>query len=85
MPQLLFYFFILVYFFMLLEAMSERALRKLRQETRVRELERKFEVFRRDQIEKNRAKQVRLIGIIYVEPLAFCAPTTKETIIFEQE
>jgi hypothetical protein len=51
----------------------------------VRELERKIEVFRRDQIEKNRAKQVRLIGIIYVEPLAFCAPTTKETIIFEQE
>jgi hypothetical protein len=70
---------------MLLEAMSERALRKSRQETRVRELERKTEVFRREQIEKERAKQVRLIGTIYVEPLAFYAPTTKETIIFEQE
>jgi hypothetical protein len=35
--------------------------------------------------EKEKTKQVRLIGTIYVEPLASCAPTVEEIRIYEQE
>jgi hypothetical protein len=37
------YLFVLVYFFLLLEAMNESALDKLRRKTREKELERKVE------------------------------------------
>jgi hypothetical protein len=35
--------------------------------------------------EKEKTKQVRLIGTIYVEPLASCAPTIEEIRIYERE
>ncbi len=49
--------------------MSESTLKNLRQEARKRELERKVEAFKREQIERERVEQVQLIGTIYVEPL----------------
>jgi hypothetical protein len=51
-PQLSFSLFIFVHFFILIEAMSESALEKLRQEARKKKLERKAKAFRRKQIEK---------------------------------
>ncbi len=65
--------------------MSESALERLRRKTREREVERKGEVFRKEQIEKERAKHVWLTGMIYGEPVASHAPTTKEIKFFEQE
>jgi hypothetical protein len=38
--------------------MSESALKRLRQEVKEKEVERKVEAFRREQIEKGRAKEV---------------------------
>jgi hypothetical protein len=54
--------------------MSESALQKLRGKTRERELEKKVEAFRREQIKRERIKHVRLIGAIYGKVLALCAP-----------
>jgi hypothetical protein len=65
--------------------MSENTLERLRWEARDNEVERKAEAFKREQIEKKRAKHVQLIGAIYVELLASHTPTTKETKAFEQE
>ncbi len=58
--------------------MSESALERLRWKTREKEVERKGEAFRMEQIEKERTKHVWLTGMIYVEPVASHAPTTKE-------
>ncbi len=44
-----------------------------------------MEAFRRKQTKKERAKLIQLTIAIYVESLALHAPTTKETIIFEQK
>jgi hypothetical protein len=55
-PQPLFYLLILVYFFILLEAMSESTFEKLKQEAMERELERKVEAFRRKHVERERTK-----------------------------
>jgi hypothetical protein len=63
--------------------MSESALEELKQEARERELEIKAKVFRWKQVEREKVEHVRLIGAIYVEPLALHAPTSKEIIIFE--
>ncbi len=82
--QPLFCLFILVYFFILLKAISESALEKLRQETKEKELERKVEAFKREQI-KEKMKHVRLIGTIFVELLTLCVPIAKDTKFFEQE
>jgi len=65
--------------------MSDNALKKLKQKAREKELEKKVEAFRKEQVERKRTKQVRLTRTIYVEPLASCALTTKKIIIFEQE
>jgi hypothetical protein len=65
--------------------MSENTLGKLKWETREKELERKVESFIKEQVEKEKMKHVRLIGTMYVEPLALHSPTSKETKIFEQE
>jgi len=54
--------------------MSESTSEKLKQEARKRELERKVEAFRREEVERERMEQVKLIGVIYVEPLASRAP-----------
>lgn len=59
--------------------MSESTLEKLKWEAREKKLEKKVEVFRRKQVERERVEQVKLIGTIYLEPLASHAPTIKET------
>jgi len=46
--------FVLIYFFILLNAMSESTLEKLRCETREGKLEKKNEAFRKEQIKKER-------------------------------
>ncbi len=82
----IFHFVILFSFsFILARAMSENVLERLRREAKEKEVQRKVEAFRREQIEKKRAKHVWLIGAIYVEPLASRTPTTEDIIIFEQE
>jgi hypothetical protein len=58
--------------------MNESFLKKLRRKGE-RKLARNVEAFRREQIERERAKH----KAIYVELLASCAPITKETRIFE--
>ncbi len=65
--------------------MSESALKRLRQEVKEKEVERKVEAFRREQIEKGRAKEVWLTGAIYVELFISCALIAKEIRIFEQD
>jgi hypothetical protein len=65
--------------------MSESTSEKLKQEARKRELERKVEAFRREEVERERMEQVKLIGVIYVEPLASRAPIAEETKIFKEE
>jgi hypothetical protein len=65
--------------------MNEDILEKLKQKERKKKLERKTKAFRKKQIRKERVEQVRLTRVIYVEPLALHAPTTKEIRIFEQE
>jgi hypothetical protein len=58
--------------------MSERTLKKLRQEVREKEVEKKVEAFSKEHIEKKKAEHVQLIGTIYVKLLTSCTPTTKE-------
>ncbi len=65
--------------------MSESILEKLKQKAREKELEKKVKAFFKKQIEREIMEQVRLIGAIYVEPLALHAPIVKEIIFFEQE
>jgi hypothetical protein len=65
--------------------MSESTSEKLKQEARKRELERIVEVFRREQVEREKTEQVQLIRVIYVEPLASRAPIVEETKIFKEE
>jgi hypothetical protein len=65
--------------------MNESGLKKLKWEAREKELEKKAKAFRREQVERERVQHVKLIGAIYVEPLASHAPITKETRTFEQE
>jgi len=62
--------------------MSESILEKLKQKAREKELKKKVKAFKRKQIERERMEQVRLIGAIYVEPLALHAPIVKEIIFF---
>ncbi len=81
----LFCLLVLVYFFILLDTMSESALEKLKRKERERELESKVEAFRREQVKKERMEHVKLTWTIYEEPLALCAPVAKETKFFEQE
>ncbi len=69
--------FVLIYFLALLEATSENALDMFKREARERELERRVEATRRE--------QVHMIGDIYIEPLTSCEPTVDEVRIFEQE
>ncbi len=52
-----FCFFIFIFFFILAGAMKESVLERLRKEVRGKEVERKVEVFKKEQIEKKRAKQ----------------------------
>jgi hypothetical protein len=66
-------------------AMSEKTLEKLRKEAREREYERKVEIARKEQVEKERAEQVCLIGAIYIEPLALRKPLEEEIRIFGEE
>jgi hypothetical protein len=56
--------------------MNDNDLKRLRQEARNKEVERKVEAFGREQIEKEIMKHVQLTIVIYVELLASCAPTT---------
>ncbi len=65
--------------------MSEKTLEKLRKEAREREYERKVEIARKEQVEKERAEQVCLIGAIYIEPLALRKPLEEEIRIFGEE
>jgi hypothetical protein len=65
--------------------MSESTLEKLKQEARERELERKVEAFRREQVEREKVEQVKLIGVIYVELLASHAPIVEEIRIFKEK
>ncbi len=83
--QLSFCLFIFAYFFIFIKAMNEDILEKLKQKEREKKLERKTKAFRKKQIRKEKVEQVRLTRVIYVEPLALHAPTTKEIRIFEQE
>jgi hypothetical protein len=48
--------FIFIFFFILARAMSESVLKRLRQEAREKEVERKTKAFRREYIEKKIAK-----------------------------
>jgi hypothetical protein len=57
----------------------------LRREARKREYERKVEIARKEQVEKETAEQVRLIGAIYIEPLASQKPLEEEIRIFGEE
>ncbi len=59
--------------------MSESALEKLKWEAKEKELEKKTEVFRQEQVERESVEHVKLIGAIYVEPLASHAPTIDKT------
>ncbi len=72
-------------FFILIGAMSESVLERLRQEVKEKEVERKVKAFRKEHIQKERAEQVRLTKTIYVEPFASCTPIAKEIQLFEQE
>jgi hypothetical protein len=65
--------------------MNESALETLRREAREKEVERKAKAYGREQIEKEKAERIRLIGAIYVEPFASGTPTIEEIRIFEQE
>ncbi len=65
--------------------MSESALERLRTKVRKKDVERKVETFRREQIEKKIVEHVRLIGAIYVELLTSCTPTVEEIKFFEQK
>jgi hypothetical protein len=56
--------------------MSESALKRLRQEIKEKEVERKVETFRKEQIEKKKVKHVQKTGAIYVEPFVSHTPTT---------
>jgi hypothetical protein len=60
-------------------------LERLRREAREKEVEKKVEAFKREQIVKKRIKHVQLIGAIYVELLTSCAPTIEEIKNFEQK
>jgi hypothetical protein len=64
-----FYLFVFIFFFILVGATSESALERLRWEAREKEVERKVKAFRREHIEKKRAKHVWLFKVIYVKPL----------------
>ncbi len=75
--------FVFIFFFILVGAMNESALKRLRQKAREKEVERKGETLRREQIEKEKTEEVQLTGAIYVEPLASRTPTTEEIKIFE--
>jgi hypothetical protein len=63
--------------------MNESALERIRRETREKEVEKTVKAFRREQIEKKKTKNVRLIGMIYVEPLVSCTFIVEETKDFE--
>ncbi len=56
---------------------------KLKRKARERELEKKVEATRREQVERERVEQVRLIGTNYIEPLASREPIVEEVRIFE--
>ncbi len=58
--------------------MSENTLDKLKKKARERELEKKVETTMREQVERERAKHVRLIGAIYIKPLALHEPIIEE-------
>ncbi len=60
-----FCFFIFIFFFILVGAMSESALNRLR-EVKEKEVEREVEIFRKEHIEKKKTEHVQLIGAIYV-------------------
>jgi hypothetical protein len=77
--------FFFIFFFILIGAMSESALERLRTKVRKKDVERKVETFRREQIEKKIVEHVRLIGAIYVELLTSCTPTVEEIKFFEQK
>jgi hypothetical protein len=62
--------------------MNESALERLRWKAR-EEVERKFEAFRKEYIEKEKVEQVWLTGAIYVELLASRTLTIEKIIIFE--
>jgi hypothetical protein len=76
------YLFVLVYFFILLEAINESTLDKLKREVRDKDLDRKAEVIRRKHVERERVEHVRLTGTTYVKPLASCEPAKEEVRIF---
>jgi hypothetical protein len=65
--------------------MSESALERLRWEVKEKEVERKAEAFRREQIEKERVEHVWLTRAIHVESLASHTRTIEGTKVFEQE
>jgi sensor domain CHASE-containing protein len=67
--------FIFIFFFILVGAMSESVLKRLRQKAR-KEVERKVEALRREQIEKEITEHVRLTKVIYVELLVSRTPIT---------
>ncbi len=76
--------FIFTYFFILIGAMSESVLKRLRQEVK-EEVERKTKAFRKEQIKKERAEQVWLIGAIYVELFASHSPIAEKIQISKQK
>jgi hypothetical protein len=73
------------HFFILIGAMNESTLERLRWKTKEKEVDEKVEAFRKEQIEKKSVEHVWLTKAIYVEPLASRAPIAKETKVFEQE
>jgi hypothetical protein len=70
--------FVIVYFFLLQEAINESTLDKLKKEAREREFEKKVETTMREQVDRERAKHISLIGVIYIKPLALHEPTIEE-------
>ncbi len=65
--------------------MNESVVKKLIQEAREKEVERKTKAFKKEQIEREKAKQVWLTRAIYVKLLASRTPIIEEIRNFEPE
>jgi hypothetical protein len=62
--------------------MNDSALEMLKRKAKEKEFEKKAEVAKREQVERERMEQVHLTGAIYIEPQALREPTVEKFRIF---